>query len=123
MVRAFFCIFANGYLSFTLLFHTISFCLCLLASYIPDFLVQLGNRVYMIETKADNQLQAANVQRKRRAAAEWCQRVSQASGQVWEYIVVGESLFYSLTRNGATFVDLCEQCKFSSAMAQGRLSF
>lgn len=95
----------------------------LLASYIPDFLVQLGNRVYMIETKADNQLQATNVQRKRRAAAEWCQRVSQASGQVWEYIIVGESLFYSLTRNGATFVDLCEQCKFSSAMAQGRLSF
>ena len=95
----------------------------LLATYHPDFLVESHGRLYMVETKATAQERDRNVQRKRRAAAEWCQKVSEVQPMPWEYLLVGEDGFYGLTHAGATFGDLCDRCRVGMATVWGELQF
>ena len=93
----------------------------LMATYHPDFLVQTAEGVYMVETKGRDKVHDRNVQQKRRAAAEWCQKVSGGQSTRWEYVLLGEDEFYGLTHAGATFSDLVVRCRVSMAMVQGVL--
>jgi hypothetical protein len=47
--------------------------------YIPDFLVRTATANWLVETKAQDQLIHADVQRKRTAAVAWCDRLNQLS--------------------------------------------
>lgn len=94
----------------------------LLASYHPDFLVQTAEGFYLIETKGADKMSDLNVQHKRLAASEWCQKISEATGKRWEYILVEERAFYGLTHAGATFSDLTNHCRISMATIQGQLT-
>lgn len=63
--------------------------------YSPDFLLRTADRVYVIETKAKGQISNANVQRKRKSAKAWCDRINQLSdsftmGRMWSYVILGE---------------------------------
>ena len=100
----------------------------LLATYHPDFLVGTADRLYMIETKGADKVKDPNVQQKRRAAVEWCEKINQLppkqrGDKQWEYVLIGENDFYGLTTNGATLEDICQHCRVSAAMVQGVLSF
>ena len=83
----------------------------LLASYHPDFLVCTATHIYVVETKADGQVDDANVQCKRQAAAAWCAKLNtlQPADRMereWEYILLPESGFYLQSANGATMEDM-----------------
>ena len=93
----------------------------LMATYHPDFLVQTKEGIYMVETKGKDKVQDRNVQQKRRAATEWCTKVSEVQETRWEYVLLDESSFYGLTHAGATFNDLVARCRVSMAMVQGTL--
>ncbi len=100
----------------------------LLATYHPDFIVETNDRLYLVETKGTDKVRDRNVQQKRRAATEWCEKINQLpeqsrNGKDWEYILLGEDVFYGLSTNGATVTDIFNRCKVSSAMVQGVLSF
>ena len=100
----------------------------LLASYHPDFLVVTSDNVYMVETKGQDKVKDRNVQQKRRAAVEWCEKINslpeeKRNGKKWEYILLGEDDFYGLSMNGATFEDICRRCYVSSSIIQGELKF
>lgn len=100
----------------------------LLATYHPDFIVETNDRLYLVETKGTDKVKDRNVQQKRRAATEWCEKINQLpeqsrKGKVWEYILLGEDTFYGLSMNGATLTDIFNHCRVSSAMVQGVLSF
>jgi len=100
----------------------------LLATYHPDFLVTTANKVYMIETKGQDKVKDHNVQQKRRAAVEWCNKINELpagkrDGREWRYVLVGENDFYGLTMNGATFEDVCQRCMISMSIVQGELKF
>ena len=41
--------------------------------------------------------------------------------RIWEYALVGESVFYSLSESGATITDICNYCKVTYAVATGNL--
>ena len=41
--------------------------------------------------------------------------------RTWAYVLVGESVFYSLSESGTTITDICNQCKVSYSMATGNL--
>ena len=62
-------------------------------TYNPDFLVAAGTDRWVIETKADRDLQAESVQGKRQAAARWANHVSAADEvhEQWHYLLVGET--------------------------------
>ncbi len=100
----------------------------LLATYHPDFLVATSGKTYMVETKGQDKVRDRNVQQKRRAAVEWCDKINalppeKRHGREWEYVLLGEDDFYGLSMNGATFEDICRRCRISAAVVQGELQF
>ncbi len=62
-------------------------------SYNPDFLIAAGAHRYVVETKADRDLQNENVKGKREAAQRWANHVSSdaQTTERWHYLLVGET--------------------------------
>jgi type III restriction enzyme len=83
------------------------------AFYSPDFLVRTEQGIYLVETKAQQQVIHPNVQRKLKAAAAWCGRINdlqpeQRSGLPWHYVLLGEDAFYEWRDKGAHLSELLE---------------
>ncbi|HVC15985.1 MAG TPA: TnsA endonuclease N-terminal domain-containing protein [Rhodanobacter sp.] len=81
------------------------------AFYIPDFLVRTVEGIYLVETKAQEQVSHPNVQRKLRAATTWCERINTLDAELrgertWHYALIGESLFHDWREKGARLGDL-----------------
>ncbi len=96
----------------------------LLASYHPDFIVRTPSKIYLIETKGDDKVADANVRQKQLAAVEWCKKINSLPpdnrmNREWEYVLLPESNFYSLSNNGATIVEICQLYKVSRAFVMG----
>ena len=81
------------------------------AFYSPDFLVRAGSAIYLVETKAQNQLTTPNVLRKRKAAVAWCDRLNglsedERSDAEWHYVLLGEETFYTWRDRGGSMAEL-----------------
>src|SRR5690606_6256570 len=81
------------------------------AFYFPDFLVRTADAIFLVETKAEQQVVHPNVQRKLRAAATWCTRINDLEpdlrgGREWHYALVGESVFFDWRDKGARLAEL-----------------
>ena len=69
------------------------------AQYIPDFFVRFGNDIFIVETKAQDQVSHSNVVRKQKAAVRWCERINKLpsdkrEGLTWHYAILGHATFY-----------------------------
>ena len=98
----------------------------LMATYHPDFIVATAEKVYLIETKGDDKVDDVNVRQKQTATIEWIKKVNALKpkdrmNRTWEYVLIGESVFYSLSRSGATITDISNHCKVSYQVATGNL--
>ena len=98
----------------------------LMATYHPDFIVATADKVYLIETKGDDKVDDVNVRQKQTATIEWIKKINALKpedrmNRTWEYVLVGESVFYSLSGSGATITDICNQCKVSYSVVTGNL--
>lgn len=81
--------------------------------YEPDFIVETADQIYMVETKASNEMQSNEVKEKAAAAIVYCRAVSewnaQNDGKSWEYALISHdevrlnSSFKYLMDNRATF--------------------
>ena len=98
----------------------------LMATYHPDFLVATASKIYLIETKGEDKVDDDNVRQKQIAATEWVKKLNALPAEErmcreWEYVLVGESIFYSFRAGGASLTDICDRCKVSYAVARGTL--
>lgn len=98
----------------------------LMATYHPDFIVATADKVYLIETKGDDKVDDVNVRQKQTATVEWIKKINALEpgdrmNRTWEYVLVGESVFCSLSGSGATITDICNMCKVSYSVATGNL--
>lgn len=63
--------------------------------YEPDFVVETAEAIYMVETKAANEVDSENVQEKARAAKEYCRAVTawniDNGGKPWYYSIVAHN--------------------------------
>jgi type III restriction enzyme len=82
-------------------------------SYGVDFLVKTAEKMFLVETKADRDLELAQVALKTRAANTWCESASNtkppdgiSQPQQWEYLIIPESLYRQHEK--ATFSTLAE---------------
>jgi len=99
------------------------------AFYSPDFLVRTENSVYLVETKAQDQTNHPNVQRKRKAALAWCDRINEVSVEQrnsppWHYVLLGESVVHEWHNKGARLVELLNYARLrpnASLSLQGQL--
>ncbi|NCT67405.1 MAG: DEAD/DEAH box helicase family protein [Rhodanobacteraceae bacterium] len=97
------------------------------AFYFPDFLVRTADAVYLVETKAEQQVIHPNVQRKLRAAATWCARINDLpselrDGREWRYALVGESVFFDWRDKGARLAELLAFARVRAANAPAQES-
>ena len=100
----------------------------LLSDYIPDFIVAMADKTYLVETKRSDQVDDKNVQRKRMAAIEWCKRINELEpedrmGRQWAYLLLSESDFYSYVQAGATCKDIFAATAMTEHGLRGEFSF
>ena len=86
------------------------------AFYAPDFLVRCGASIYLVETKAQGQVNTPNIKRKKRAAVSWCDRINniapeQRRNAEWHYVLLGEQVFYDWRDKGASIRDVLEYAR------------
>ncbi|MFR8878584.1 MAG: DEAD/DEAH box helicase family protein [Methanobrevibacter smithii] len=96
----------------------------LLARYFPDFLVKIGNDVYIVETKADKDKFSPNVQSKRIATLDELDKINQLKENdrmdaKWNYVLLGESTFYALHNKGASIKEILDYTIVTEAKARG----
>lgn len=86
------------------------------AMYSPDFLLRTGDRVYVIETKAQKDVSSANVQRKRKAAKAWCDRINLLEpdlreDRTWHYVILGQESVEQWQAQNARVTDLLDYAR------------
>jgi type III restriction enzyme len=99
------------------------------AFYSPDFLVRTKDAVYLVETKAQQQTIHPNVQRKRKAALAWCERINGLSAEQrgaapWHYVLLAENVVMEWQAKGARLAELLDYARLrplADASLQGRL--
>lgn len=79
--------------------------------YEPDFIVETADAIYMCETKAENEVNNADVQAKADAAKEFCARASEFTqkngGKPWRYVIIP----HTLVDRGYSFAYILSQTK------------
>lgn len=56
--------------------------------YEPDFIVETAAKIYMIETKAEKDINDDDVKEKKKAAMEYCSIVSKEVTKPWQYVLI-----------------------------------
>ncbi len=100
------------------------------AFYSPDFLVRTKDAVYLVETKAQAQTIHPNVQRKLKAALNWCERINslsekQRGSAPWHYVLLAENVVNEWQGKGAHLADLLRYARLrplADASLQGVLA-
>jgi type III restriction enzyme len=88
----------------------------ILRTYEIDFIIKTSDKMYLLETKADKDIENPNTAVKARAAVAWCDQASTVSEpkkykqpRAWEYLLLSESLFRKNEGLGfGAFVPLCQ---------------
>lgn len=83
------------------------------AFYSPDFLVRTESAIYLVETKSQDQVSHPNVQRKRKAALAWCNRINtlteeQRQSPPWHYVLLGETAVTDWRSKAGRLADLLD---------------
>ena len=83
----------------------------ILARYFPDFLVRIGETVYIVETKAEKDMNSYNVVSKRKATLDFIRNVNDLppnsrGNYVWKYVLLSEPRFYDMRQKGANTKDI-----------------
>ncbi|MDD4083596.1 MAG: DEAD/DEAH box helicase family protein, partial [Sphaerochaetaceae bacterium] len=101
----------------------------MLAHYCPDFLVKLKDKIYVVETKAEKDLNQEDVLKKRLATCDWCEKINELKeedrlGRTWKYVLLGEKTFDNLKQNGANIIEMLESpgVLMSKAKLKGTLA-
>jgi type III restriction enzyme len=98
----------------------------LLAHYFPDFLVRIKDKIYLVETKAEKDLNNKNVQQKRLATIDWIDKINELISEhrmdcIWSYVLLGENTFYGMSGKGANTSEILEYAKLTKAKIKGTL--
>lgn len=99
------------------------------AFYCPDFLLRTADAIYLVETKAQKDVNQPDVQRKLKAAQTWCERINALPGEhrqglPWHYVLLGEASFDDWQGKGANLSELLNFARVrpvASAALQGAL--
>jgi len=88
----------------------------ILRNYEIDFIVKTPDKMYLVETKADKDIDSPNVAVKVQAATAWCEQASlvyppadMKQPQEWEYLILSESLYKN--NKGLSFEAFAPLCR------------
>lgn len=97
-----------------------------LSFYYPDFIVKTAEKIYLIETKSEKDLNDPNVKQKQLATLDFLSRINKLNmddrmGRIWDYVLLGENNFHSLKNNNASIDEICQLAKMTQAKVEGKL--
>ena len=88
----------------------------ILRNYEIDFIVKTEDKIYLVETKADKDINNPNTAVKAQAAVGWCERASTVAPptdvkqpQEWEYLIISEKIYQNNKR--LSFSGLVPMCQ------------
>lgn len=98
----------------------------MLSSYYPDFMVKIGNDIYMVETKAQKDVSQENVVQKQKGALDWIKKTNELPSEdrmnsTWHYTILDDNTFYLMKDRGASTKDMLDYCKLTNAKVTGTL--
>ncbi len=98
----------------------------LLSSYYPDFIIKTEENIYFVETKAQKDIDNANVKQKQKSALDWCKKVNELPScermnAFWNYSLLDDTTFYSMQSRGASTKEILEYCKLTNGKIEGKL--
>ena len=98
----------------------------MLASYYPDFMLKLGNNIYIVEAKGNDKMSNPDVQSKQRGALDWIDKINELKPEdrmncEWNYVLLSDTNFYAWKSKGASTSDILEMCKLSNAKIENKL--
>ena len=98
----------------------------LLAHYYPDFMVKFADDIYIVETKAQKDLNNKNVQQKMLSAINFVNTINELppekrDNRKWHYVLLGENTFYGLSEKGASAKEILEYAKMTESKVKGTL--
>ena len=98
----------------------------LLAHYHPDFMVKVDDKIFIVETKAERDLDNQNVQSKRLATVDWIEKVNELNSEdrmdcVWTYVLLGEKTFYGMSEKGVDTEEILNYATKTKSMLKGTL--
>ena len=96
----------------------------LIARYYPDFIVKIRETIYIVETKADKDLNSPNVQRKKVATLDMLDKINQLPPEdrmycEWKYVLLGENTFNTHSINGASVKEILDYSIVTEQLAKG----
>lgn len=99
----------------------------LLSHYFPDFIVKVNNIIYLVETKAERDVNSPNVKLKQISTVDWINKINELNEEnrmscTWKYVLLGEKTFYSMSEKGATTSEILEYNLMSKSKIRGTLT-
>lgn len=90
----------------------------IIASYFPDFVIKIGEDIYLVETKAQKDLNNENVKSKEQAAMDWINKVNSLKSEErmnckWNYVLLGENVYYTMKKEGACIKEILDFIKLT----------
>ncbi|MCL1826931.1 MAG: DEAD/DEAH box helicase family protein [Candidatus Cloacimonetes bacterium] len=78
----------------------------MISAYFPDFVVKIGDEMYVVETKAQKDFSNEDVISKKKSATEWCRKVNELEESdrmhcTWFYSMVSDAVFYLYRKDGS----------------------
>ena len=98
----------------------------LMGWYSPDFMVESTNKVYLIETKSDKDLKDVNVKQKQKSTLNFVKSINRIDAslrdsKIWDYLLLGETQFYTLKKSGADIEDIANSAKVNEGSLSNNL--
>lgn len=89
-----------------------------LRSYFPDFIVKIGNDIFLVETKAQKDLDNANVRQKEKSALSWCKQINSLTPEnrmdsEWHYVILDDTTFKELKKKNASLLSILKSCQLT----------
>jgi type III restriction enzyme len=98
----------------------------LLSHYYPDFVVRIDDKIYLVETKAQKDVNNPNVKQKRVATIDWINKINELKPEdrmncTWDYVLLGENTFYEFQDKGASTEEILEYARMTKAKIEGTI--
>jgi type III restriction enzyme len=98
----------------------------MLSSYYPDFMLKIGSKIYVVETKGEDRASNPDVISKQRGALDWISKINELRPEdrmncEWSYILLTDTNFNSMLKRGAEIGEILEFCKLTKGQTEGTL--
>jgi type III restriction enzyme len=98
----------------------------MLANYYPDFMLKIGDEIFVVETKGKDRANNTDTKSKEIGALDWIKRINELKPEdrmyaEWSYVLLTDTDFYRCKKQNANIKDILDICKLTRNISEGVL--